>query len=333
MKQLSIIVPVYNVEKYIRSCLESIYRQGLEEDCYEVIIVNDGTMDNSMEMIKDIVCQHTNIEIINQANQGLSMARNNGIKKATGNYIIFLDSDDLLVENCLSTLLMEVIESDADLFVTDFIRMEDEEINRYLNTPILLHHNHEIQEKTGRTLFMEDLNPRECYVWRTIYSRKFLVNNNIKYVPSICFEDIPFTHECYLKAGKCIRAHFPMYIYRIGNASITKKINKKTGKDLGTAIAKTWELRQQNGLSSEVKERLCDNVFAALSVLLYAITHDIQDISDKKDIIKHLKETAPDLHFKHGMKQIFVNFLFQNIPYAYISIRSLFIRFSKNYLR
>ena len=332
MKQLSIIVPVYNVEKYIRSCLESIYRQGLTEDCYEVIIVNDGTMDNSMEVIKDIVSQHTNIKIINQKNQGLSVARNNGIKKASGDYILFVDSDDLIVENCLSSLLMEVIKSNADLFVTDFIRMEDEEINKYLNNPCL-HYNYDIQEKTGKTLFMEDLNPRECYVWRTIYSRKFLVNNNIKYVPSICFEDIPFTHECYLKAGKCLKTHYPMYIYRIGNASITKKINKKTGKDFGTAIAKTWELRQLDGLSSEIKEKLCDNVFAALSVLLYAIIYDIQDFSDKKDVIRYLKDTAPDLHFKHGIKQNIVNFLFQNLPYAYISIRSLFVKLSKYFLR
>jgi hypothetical protein len=124
-----------------------------------------------------------------------------------------------------------------------------------------------------------------------------------------------------------------MYIYRIGNASITKKINKKTGKDFGTAIAKTWELRQLDGLSSEIKEKLCDNVFAALSVLLYAIIYDIQDLSDKKDVIKYLKDTAPDLHFKHGMKQKIINFLFQNIPYTYISIRSLFVKLSKYFLR
>ena len=89
---LSIIVPVYNVEKYVRACLESIFRQGLDEDRFEVIIVNDGTRDRSMEMIADIIGQHKNITVINQENQGLSVDRNNGVKAAKGDYIIMPES-------------------------------------------------------------------------------------------------------------------------------------------------------------------------------------------------------------------------------------------------
>ena len=84
--QLSIIVPVYNVEKYIRPCIESIFRQGLDSNLFEVIVINDGTKDNSMEMITDIISQHSNITVINQDNQGLSVVRNNGIAAAKGEY-------------------------------------------------------------------------------------------------------------------------------------------------------------------------------------------------------------------------------------------------------
>lgn len=101
MKQLSIIVPVYNVEKYIHPCLESIFRQGLKEDTFEVIIVNDETPDRSMEMITDIIEAHQNIHVIELHHQGLSMTRNHGMARATGEYIIFVDSDDLLIENVL----------------------------------------------------------------------------------------------------------------------------------------------------------------------------------------------------------------------------------------
>ena len=76
---LSIIVPVYNVEKYIRACIKSIYKQGLDEECFEVIIVNDGSTDRSMEVIQDIISQHANITVINQENLSLSVARNKGI--------------------------------------------------------------------------------------------------------------------------------------------------------------------------------------------------------------------------------------------------------------
>ena len=87
MPKFSIIIPVYNVEKYIKKCVDSVFNQTFKD--YEVIVVNDGTPDKSMELIKDY-----DVTIINQKNQGLSSARNNAVKKAKGDYIIFLDSDD-----------------------------------------------------------------------------------------------------------------------------------------------------------------------------------------------------------------------------------------------
>ena len=121
MTKLSIIVPVYNVEKYIRTCVESIFRQGLDESIFEVIIVNDGTKDNSMEMIADIIKTHSNISVIEQENQGLSVARNNGIAAAKGEYIFMPDSDDLLIDNSLPFLLNKATETKADLIVADFL--------------------------------------------------------------------------------------------------------------------------------------------------------------------------------------------------------------------
>ncbi len=97
MPKFSIIIPVYNVEKYIKKCLDSVFNQT-EKD-FEVIVVNDGTKDNSMEIVKNY-----SVKIINQANQGLSVARNNGVKKAKGEYIIFLDSDDYLEKDLLKEI-------------------------------------------------------------------------------------------------------------------------------------------------------------------------------------------------------------------------------------
>lgn len=131
MKQLSIIVPIFKVEKYIRRCLESIFRQGLNDDVFEVIIVNDGTPDRSMEVIADIIQQHQNITVINQENQGLSVARNNGIEQARGEYILFIDSDDLLIDNTLPYLLDKALSSQANLVVADFVKMCDEQIAQF----------------------------------------------------------------------------------------------------------------------------------------------------------------------------------------------------------
>ena len=105
MTKLSIIVPVYNVERYIRPCLESIYRQNLDDTDFEVIIINDGTKDRSMEVIADLISLHDNITVINQENQGLSVVRNNGIALAKGEYVLMPDSDDLLIDNSLPIIL------------------------------------------------------------------------------------------------------------------------------------------------------------------------------------------------------------------------------------
>ena len=217
---LSIIIPVHNVERYVRSCIESIFKQGLDENCFEVIIVNDGTQDQSMNMISDIIKQHNNIFVINQVNQGLSVARNNGISAAKGEYILMLDSDDLLIENSLHPLLEKALESQVDLIVADFISMTDEEIEN-INASLIQKKVFNYKEKTGEELFLQDLNPYQCFVWRTLYRRDFLINNNLTFVPGIYIQDMPFTHECYLKAKKCIRASWLLNIYRKWNESAT----------------------------------------------------------------------------------------------------------------
>ena len=111
MKSLSIILPVFKVENYIRECLESVFRQGLPDTVFEVILVNDGTPDNSIGVISDIANQHDNIIILNQENKGVSCARNTGLAKAQGEYVYFVDPDDLLIDNSLSALLPKIISS------------------------------------------------------------------------------------------------------------------------------------------------------------------------------------------------------------------------------
>ena len=157
-------------------------------------------------MIADIIQQHKNITVINQENQGLSVARNNGIAIAKGEYILMPDSDDLLVPNSLKPLLEKALETRADMVVADFIKMKDEEIAALKENYPSQRGAFTCRETTGEELFLHDLGPHECYVWRTLYKRDFLSSNNLHFVPGICYEDIPFTHEAYLKAGKCIRA-------------------------------------------------------------------------------------------------------------------------------
>lgn len=323
MTKMSIIIPVYNVEKYIHPCLESIYQQGLDEDIFEVIIVNDGTKDKSMEMIADIISQHHNITIINQENQGLSVVRNKGIAMAKGDYILMPDSDDLLIENSLRPLLDKALETKVDLVVADFLNMTDEEIQCKKNH-VPQQTEFDYKEKTGEELFIQDLNPYQCYVWRTLFRRGFLIENHLMFVPGIHIQDVPFTHECYLKASKCLRTPWLLNIYRLGHESATSSFNKKKVQDFCTAIAKTWELTNLNGLSPEIQNKLRDDIFISFSLMLRIAVHTLRDASDRTEVMDFLKQQAPNLWFRNGTVQKVFSFMYRYMPHSFIMLRYLY---------
>jgi glycosyltransferase involved in cell wall biosynthesis len=272
---LSVIVPVYNVEKYIRPCIESIFKQGLDDADFEVIIVNDGSTDRSMEMIEDIIIQHNNIIVINQENLSLSVARNNGIAVAKGEYIFMPDSDDLLIENRLKPLLEKALETKVDMIVADFLMMEDDEIE-HMNASILQQPTYEFTTKTGRELFLQDMSPYYCYVWRTLYRRDFITSNNISFYPGIRYQDVPFTHECYFRANNCIRTNILLNIYRKWPGSATRAYTINNSRHFITAIALTWKLRQIEGLSSDMVYKLEENVYISLRTMIYNTLHCIK---------------------------------------------------------
>ena len=323
--ELSIIVPVYNVEKYIHASLESIFRQGLDERVFEVIVVNDGTKDHSMEVIQDIVSQHKNITIMNQENLSLSVARNNGIAAARGEYILMPDSDDLLIENSLAVLLAKALETKADLVVADFLEMTDEEIN---NTKDIPQKALQLTEKNGKELFLEDLNPRQCYVWRTLFRREFLLKERITFVPGIRYQDIPFTQECYLKANKCLRVSRLLNIYRRGHESATFSFDKRKALDLCIAMSCTWKLRLLENLSIDVQKKLNDNIFASFSLLIYWMLYGIKNCTERKEIFVFLQHEVPDLFFSNGLKQIVTSVLFKGSPNFYFAIRRALKRYT-----
>ena len=117
MKKLSIIIPVYNTSRYLRKCLDSIVCQNIDNNLYEVIVVNDGSPDEAQDIIDEYINKYPHLLAIKQQNQGLSVARNNGLKAATGLYVWFVDSDDWLFDGSL-LLLLKNLESSYDLYAS-----------------------------------------------------------------------------------------------------------------------------------------------------------------------------------------------------------------------
>lgn len=317
-KQLSIIIPVHNVERYFRSCLESIYRQGLDDDCFELIVVDDGSTDDSIASIQPLVNEHHNISILRQEASGPSVSRNYGMAQATGEYILFVDSDDLLMDGGLKVLLPKAISTGADLVFADFVRIHDEEIaDRYEAQQA----DSQDTDKTGLDYYVQDFNPDNGFIWRILYRRAFLEAHQMCFTPGVYYEDIPFIQKCCLCAQRVIHSHLLYYIYRIRPRSCTYSYTMKNAHDYNTAIANLWTLTEMPQLSAEVRQRLNDNIFRSFRYAVSCIITVFGNSADRKAIVADLRRKVPNLHFSHGLHQRLISWAFSTMPDAYISWR------------
>ena len=319
--ELSIIIPVCNVEQYIGPCLESIYRQGLDDDVFEVIVVNDGSTDRSMNVVEDVKSRHHNIHVITQDNAGPSVSRNVGMEKATGEYVLFVDSDDLLMDNGLSVLLQKALDTSAEMVVSDYIRMNDDEITTQSQYDAKLTDSLMV-EKSGLDYYVEDYDPAKgSFIWRILYKRSFLNENHIRLVPGVYYEDIPFLQECFLKARRVIGIHLLYYIYRIRQRSCTYSFTLKNAMDYNTSIANSWELTRLSNLPEKVRHQQKKNIYLFFNYAIDCIIGVFRDPSDRKKIVDDLREKVPALSFEGGVGPRVVSVLFRTMPYQYIQWR------------
>ena len=209
---ISIIVPTYNVEKYIRTCIESILAQTYRN--IEVIIVNDGSTDQSLAVISDLICSHHNVKVINQKNQGLSVARNTGIDVATGKYITFVDPDDKIMPDFVSSLYQIADKTGADI-----VRGSFRDFNG--NIPKGWGADFNVPTNCGTIVLDQFLSSNISFVvWSSIYRLDFINSNHIRFTPGILLEDGDFTTRAYMLAKLVATSSEPNYAYRIRQGSI-----------------------------------------------------------------------------------------------------------------
>ena len=321
MKQLSIIIPVYNVENYIRECLDSIFRQGLADSDFEIILVNDGTPDNSIEVVSQMLSLHNNITILNQENKGVSTARNAGFNVSQGKYVYFMDSDDLLVDNALSILLPVATSFSKDILLADYCRFKDGD-----DYTSLLHREQHYSGclKSGEEAYLEDLNPYECYVWKMLIRRDFLNENDIYFKP-FGYEDILFCQECLIKADSVVKANYQLYLYRLRSNSFTSSMNLSKMLDLNSCLSSLMRLNDTVNMSAVVKKRLKNNIHTSFSYGIWCITHNEDIYKVRRTIVSDLKtKIQPSQFMFYGsIKQLLVSVMFRFMPFFYMSLRRI----------
>ncbi|WP_248722987.1 glycosyltransferase [Seonamhaeicola sp. ML3] len=217
--ELSIVIPVYNVASYLDKCVRSCYEQDIPKDAYEIILVNDGSTDNSLEICESLKKEFQSLIIISQENKGLSGARNTGLSAAKGEYVWFVDSDDWIEKNTLAEII-NVLKSKVDLAWLGHDtwsggKTEKEFVPLEINQPV-----------SGTDFFTNHLN-NLFYIWKFIYRRDFLIENDLNFLEGILYEDLEFTPRALLKAQTCLTIPKVIYHYLIREGSIATNIKPK----------------------------------------------------------------------------------------------------------
>lgn len=250
MTKLSIIVPVYNVEKYLPKCLESLIKQTLKD--IEIICVNDGSMDNSLAILKEFASKDSRIRIIDNQHQGVAKTRNTGIEQSTGEYIGFVDSDDYIDIDFFEKLYNSATKSNSDIAIASILKHKN-----FFN----IYNAKYTKEETAITIqdkikLCEDKKHFFFYAWNKIYHSGFIKENNIKFSEGQIYEDVMFAIKALYYSNKIISVYGTKYHYIEHENSLTK-YKDKTGEKEQDLVKAYSELQEFcNSKNIEIPERL-----------------------------------------------------------------------------
>ncbi|MFR3920117.1 MAG: glycosyltransferase [Clostridia bacterium] len=277
MPKVSVVVPIYNVEKYIKKCMDSLVNQTLQE--IQIIFVNDGSTDESGNIAKEYASKYPNkIIYLEKENGGLSDARNFGMRYAEGEYIAFLDSDDYVENTMYEEMYNKALQENSDYVECDFLweypdKTKKDKRNSYNNKK-------------------EMLTNVRVVAWNKLIKREILEKNNISFPKGLRYEDIEFTYKLipYLNKVSYVDKEFVHYVQR--NNSIANVQNERTA-EVFTIFDNIIKYYQEKGFYEEYKEEL---EYSYSRILLCSSLKRICKIKDSKTRKKLIKETFEKLY-------------------------------------
>jgi len=225
---VSVIIPVYNVKKYLNRCLDSIINQTY--DNIEIILINDGSTDTSREVCHLYSKKDKRIKVIDKINGGLSDARNCGLRRAVGEYVVFVDSDDFVDLNYIKNLYITASKNNADIVACGYSeiyenkKMPEKYIKKLVNSKMLIMDNLDAMRD-----FFSTSSIANVVTWNKIYKISIFKNNNIKFPVGKIHEDNFTTYKLYYYANKIIYIDQPLYFYlRRADSIMGKGFSKKS---------------------------------------------------------------------------------------------------------
>ena len=299
----SVIIPVYNVEKYINRCLKSILSQRYND--LEIILIDNGSTDRSGSICDIYANEDANISVYHIENHGVGSARNFGLSKARGEFIYFVDSDDYLVGNLFAEF-EDKLTPDLDLLVFSYYNSFEQEMTEKNRKKKILPYNGSYDKydfsKIFKDLFLSDM----LYtVWNKLYRREFLIENNISFEKYELGEDVRFNLNAYRNVNKVYLSQDSYYVYVIGRkGSAMSSYNPKRLQyqlqelELVDSLLKDWNIDSSN-LDNTVKARiLMSNIHNISKQKLPVIKKDklVKEICKSKDMADFIRNDSSILN-------------------------------------
>lgn len=230
MKTLSYIIPLYNSAEWLEKCLYSVLNQDIPKSEVEIICVNDGSPDNSADLAREIAKEHPCIAVIDQENQGPSGARNTGMRAATGKYLCFVDPDDFVQPMVYGSLVQQMEEEQLDMLRFDY-QVVNEHYEIIPKRPFEYKFDYTPQLMTG-TQFLSERLDIACNIWRYIYRREIITENNIWCFVGDYYDDTPWLPLVLMKAERMNICGKVVYNYlersdSLVNAQSSKAVQRK----------------------------------------------------------------------------------------------------------
>lgn len=251
MKKVSVIIPVYNVENYLRKCLDSLVNQTLKD--IEIIVVNDGTTDNSQEIIDEYVKKYPKkVVSIIQENGGQGTARNTGLLHAKGEYIGYVDSDDYVEENMYEELYKKAKEEDSDIVICG-------------NNVVKENYDFLSKEEVDKEFLLGKM-----AVWNKIYKKNIIVDNKIQFRSKVWYEDLDFTMKVYFSSKKISYVDKPLYNYLLREGSTMNNNNIKRNLELIQAFDSLIDYCKDKKIYNKAKDEI--EFLCIYHMYIFAIT-------------------------------------------------------------
>ena len=278
---------MYGVEKYIERCLMSLTNQDISSDDYEIIAVNDGSPDRSADIAKEIAAKHSNIRVIDQNNQGLSMARNNGMDVAKGEYIWFVDSDDWIANNCLSRILSSLNTYEPDLLQLQYENVYDDPCKNNKPKEFIID-----GVKSGS--YVTRIGGLPAPAQFTIYRHSFLKNNELCFVKGIYHEDSEFKPRATYLASRIASLDGAIYkYYQRAEGSITSNFKLKNGLDMFVVMNNLLMFAQ-----TQVTENYRKYIYSKIGLTMNSLLSGMQELPYNERSIVLSKLNASQKIFK-----------------------------------